>query len=339
MVPVRPRDDRPLAGIQILRGLAALLVALYHIALSMEQWFHVQPFGGALLAGNIGIDLFFVISGFVMLHVHGHEFGNRHAIRPFLLKRAVRIFPLYWFVLALTLLVMRVLGLPLPWSKLPAEILLVLPLSVPVVGVAWTLSYELIFYAVFALLLALRRHLALAALFLWGLAGALTSWNSGWMALTPWVSEFCAGALLAAWISDRRPVPGWIFDAGILVFLAIVASARAPAEHLQGLHRAGLILAAVALVALSVLGARHASGWAARAMGKLGDASYSLYLTHHLAIYCVYTLLQYFDAFGRLEPYLFNFGLLLPALAICALICHRIVERPLLSWGRRLLLR
>lgn len=322
--------------IQILRGWAAVLVVLYHLGLHMGQWFRVEPLGGALQAANIGVDLFFVISGFIIHHVHGRDLGQPSALRPFLIRRLIRIFPLYWVILLLTLLQMRALSLGIPWADLPAAALLLLPAAAPVVAVAWTLSYEMIFYLAYAALLPLGPRWAPALLALWALASLLSGWSSGWMILSPWVAEFCAGALLAHVLRDRPSLPPWIFTLVLLAYLAGVMVMGRPAEHLPAEHRSALMLGAALLVALAaVTRSNSTAGPAEKLFRLLGDASYSLYLTHYLFIQSAYTLVQHFGLLGRLNAYAFNFACLLPATLVFGLAFHVLVEKPLLAACRR----
>src|SRR5438270_5929207 len=100
---------REIVAIQILRGLAALGVVFYHFQLDLQRHLRVTDFVPNLLWGSCGVDLFFVISGFVMVYASARLFGAQGGPGQFLLRRAIRIVPLYWGVttsyllLALTL--------------------------------------------------------------------------------------------------------------------------------------------------------------------------------------------------------------------------------------------
>jgi hypothetical protein len=92
------REQGSLLSIQILRGLAALSVVVAHLSREFEIKLGVpDPLPTSfILLGNAGVDLFFVISGFIMVHVAGPLFGRRNASWQFFLRRAARIIPLYW---------------------------------------------------------------------------------------------------------------------------------------------------------------------------------------------------------------------------------------------------
>jgi exopolysaccharide production protein ExoZ len=142
-----------LEGIQVLRAIAALMVVLHH---SLEESLAAgAPFKSPdwlTTFGAAGVDIFFVISGFIMFYVSFPTDQAAASPVSFLVKRITRIYPLYWFCMALTL------GL---WSiglfrslQLDADVLVrsffLFP-SEHVINIAvWTLNYEMYFYLVFA---------------------------------------------------------------------------------------------------------------------------------------------------------------------------------------------
>src|SRR5690242_21024508 len=95
-----------LTGLQAMRGVAALLVVLHHAAgtLALPKYADVAIAGGLLTPlGRAGVDLFFVLSGFVIYYVHRADIGRAQSFRRYMLRRLVRIYPTYWVVLFLML--------------------------------------------------------------------------------------------------------------------------------------------------------------------------------------------------------------------------------------------
>ena len=150
-------------NIQGMRAIAALMVVACHMFWSLvpmrTHW--AKPFFAAV--GPAGVDIFFVISGFIIYHVVRRsvasleQVGRGRAVFAFAMKRFIRIYPLYWIAFAAASVVMvwsPPTALPL---KKPVVALLMLVDSIPnyVVGVAWTLTYEVYFYGVAALSLLL----------------------------------------------------------------------------------------------------------------------------------------------------------------------------------------
>jgi len=110
--------------VQVFRGAAAILVMLYHVGMVNQFYF---PFAGDVFKwGYSGIDFFFILSGFIMLFVHQDRAGDAGYTWRFLMLRAVRIFPIYWCVLALTVVLVWMCP-PLPANQWAPASTLTLP--------------------------------------------------------------------------------------------------------------------------------------------------------------------------------------------------------------------
>jgi exopolysaccharide production protein ExoZ len=153
--------DSELYGIQILRAVAAIAVVLHH---ALEQSNGASGrFSPDWLttAGAAGVDIFFVISGFIMLHVSFLPRRPVPSAGTFLFRRATRIYPLYWLCCIAILLISAAGFLSshrYSVSKIISSMLL-LP-GETIIGVSWTLVYEMYFYFVFASTLWLRSLFA-----------------------------------------------------------------------------------------------------------------------------------------------------------------------------------
>jgi exopolysaccharide production protein ExoZ len=325
-------------SIQYLRGFAALGVLLYHAS---------QRAGATFGAGAAGVDVFFVISGFIMWTV-----SARRTAGPgdFLVRRAGRIVPLYWTV---TLLVV---GLDLlrpslfPNMRLDAShvihSLLFLPYGnqmgvvPPVIVPGWTLNYEVFFYVVFAFTLLLpagRRAWVLTAvlggLCLLGLFLPHGRWPAVDTYCDPLVLEFVAGAWLAKAAAAGRlggTAVAWAAIAAGLLILAGVAATGADVSFWVRLPYWGLPAVLIVWGALSLEGAGRVPVIAP--LKLLGDASYSIYLAHGLAVSFVFKLIG-----GRDWPVAVQLLLVVPFAVLAGLACYVLVERPLLALfhGRR----
>jgi exopolysaccharide production protein ExoZ len=211
-------------SIQALRGIAALLVVIYHGAtfegrLISENGFQETPLiGGLFLSGYAGVDLFFVISGFIMVWVTQDTRPALSSSADFLFARLVRVYPLWWLAAGL----MVVYGLSTNFLALLApggggeapvrnsadylakSFLLIPQAELPVLLVGWTLVHEVYFYCVFALLMLAPRALLPWALMAWGgvvvaasFAGLAEPVATGFVTLAvhPMTVEFILGAL------------------------------------------------------------------------------------------------------------------------------------------------
>ena len=158
------------ANVQALRACAAMLVVFEHLGKSNGIEAHYFVGQTPLLAafgeaGRFGVDLFFAISGFIMIYTTWKVFGRTDASWKFLLRRCIRIYPAYWLVLVPLMIVYRLAPERLTQfhavrTDLVASFLLFPQAGQPLLAVAWTLVYEMFFYLVFTVLLCFgRRHL------------------------------------------------------------------------------------------------------------------------------------------------------------------------------------
>lgn len=352
VTPVREK----LFSLQILRFLAAFMVFFSHIEDRYENWeqkYHlVVPRLG--LDGQLGVDIFFVISGFVMGYVTFDKFGTMGASRKFIADRVSKVVPLYW---ALTLLQCAVfiasshLGGHLNLERLNlGELLKSLSFIPyfnvegkhrPLLGQGWTLDFEMAFYAVVAASLFLRRSWAIAAItgtfvLVWFLGNVLRVpidvvriWSS------PIIFEFLLGFYLAfgrsLWLRSGRTLPR--IPGVTIAITAIIAG------HILFLGRGASpwinALVGLATVSLCVLIRNPPpKDIARRTLVRLGDSSYSLYLSHNMALLAVGVLWR--GIFGAAAIWAYVPVMIVTALA-GAHICYLMVERPSTKWLRGVL--
>ncbi len=341
-----------LYGIQVLRAFAAFMVAVHHVqpdAVVLAQRSGTSFVPSDLLPWMAGVDIFFVVSGFIMVHSSDGLFGRKDGPRLFLLRRLARIVPLYWAATTLFLLAVllvpgalnsaapdagQVLGSYLFWPVLSTS-----GLVQPIYSLGWTLNYEMLFYALFGAALFLPRPavvpavtLALTALVAVELLAGPLSLPFGFWG-QPIVLEFTAGMAIA--LLRRR---GFRLDGGARWLVAGVGVAiLVLAAHLPGTEtpwRSFALRGSAA--ALLVMAAASGSGRSApsalvRGLAHIGDASYALYLVHPFAIRGLR------EVFARLAPGwpgLFVLAALASAI-LAAILVYRWFERPTTRWLRR----
>lgn len=326
--PNRPVAKQPgtqvIWPIQYLRGIAALMVVWHH---AREQLPGLQQIV-AWNFGTSGVDLFFVISGFIMVVT---TVGTGINPWQFWQRRIVRVVPLYW-VLTLGLvaiwlvrpelfktltvttlnLVQSLLFIPHFSSAFPDS---VWPLLVP----GWTLNFEMFFYAMFGLSLFLPSRGQLAGLSVIMLCLVVTgiAWapfNSAVLSTytSPLLLEFLAGAYLG-----YRYAQGQILlPTGVSVVLIGLGFAMLVLRDSPPLGVFVQIIGAI-LVVTGALN-RHFINWHNTLLRRLGDSSYSLYLTH------IFVLGVTRMAWGRIqaEPLDFANGLayILVSTVVCVLV-------------------
>jgi peptidoglycan/LPS O-acetylase OafA/YrhL len=288
------------------------------------------------------VDIFFVISGFVMTISLPGLAGKSNKAGVFLWRRFTRIVPLYWA--ALTLRIAQITLKPTaaldsvltPW-RIAASYLFIPARNgngemFPLVTVGWTLNYEVFFYLLFAGALVLNiSPLAFLTPILTALALVGMARPAGWPDFTALAStiviEFLYGVLLAH-LATRRRLPGNALAALLLVggFLTLLLMPGAPAPWgflAWGLPAAAIVVGAVALE--DKLGGRLPK-WLLAA----GDASYALYLSHTFLLFYIGNTITGMHITGA--PALA--GAIVLSLAVsfpAAVLVHRYLEKPLMN--------
>ena len=318
-----------LASIQYLRAVAALLVVFHH-ARNVHPWLY-NPLAGFGLA-QCGVDVFFVISGFVM-----YSAARGEATGEFLRRRLIRIAPLYW----LATLVSAPLIMLNHGSAFNGELLAHAVGSVlfiphyspehageiwPLLVVGWSLNYEMFFYLVFAVGIAAKRLVTVTAATLGALVVAgllLRSDNALWRTYTdPLLLEFLAGVTLAVGRERLRA-----FDLSLLLPLGMLALAFSGLARLPQVLGWGL--PAVMIVAGAISLETRGRLPKLKALGVLGDASYAIYLFQVICIGVVGLALQRLPVHGPLQLSLMIVMCLVSS-AGAGVAVHYGLERPLL---------
>lgn len=323
-----PDPPRILYNLQLLRAYAALSVAGFHFAL-------VPAASVPWRFGSFGVDLFFVLSGYIIAYSKARD------ARRFLIRRALRVLPAYWIVTslgAMLVLLAMPFGDALAWYGRSLLFLTGPDGRPPIIFVGWTLVYELAFYLSYAVALRLAGSraplFAMAALCSIAYGPQVVGLSSRtW----PLLVEFALGLLVyllagrSRW-APRSPAPA----------LLLVIGGAALLHGFEGwIHgRDGAIADQVRSVALGLPAAAVVLGlvWLEQAGVAirsrfpiaLGAASYAIYLLHPLVFSFVLSVPA-----AALEVRLAIFAGLMGATIAVSLFFYRHVEFPLLRWLRR----
>ncbi|MDB5374404.1 MAG: putative acyltransferase [Belnapia sp.] len=368
-----------LLAVQALRALAATAVVLAHLMPFEAKYATGEVlFPRGFEYGQAGVDLFFVISGYIMAVTTFGRFGSAASGWGFLQRRALRIYPVYWVYLTLVcavwLVAPRIMN---AGASVPPDILASYTLLPHQNGhlllVSWTLSFEMFFYLVFAALLATLRNgrlgLALAAWAGITIAGQLL-FQPGRpqpylnLIFNPLVLEFIAGAAVALLLPRLGLAQATRLGLGLGLAQATRLGLTQTARLGATLFLAGLLVAAIGIhvmlgqggafpenwprvlvfgsaatlllagcVLLEPVLAGHLPAW----LIALGDASYSIYLSHLLTIGVVGQFWRAGLAADHPLNHLLALATALLVSLLAGLLSYRLLEQPLMALlqGRR----
>ena len=341
--------------INLLRGPAALLVVYSHFvgkylsSLHQTYWLKrwmdvliVKPMAIVGQFGQLGVMVFFLISGFIITHVARSESPGRFAIR-----RIFRIYPTYWFVLAVTFVLWR-FGLPVDAGGFDAEKDLpnVLRLATitnylfepqhVVLGVAWTLQIEVMFYAMILLATPIIRKAPVRAMLLeialiFAAIATARSGGGDWflfaanLAYLPYL--LVGQAIYFYWAGGmsggRAMAFGWL-----AYFAAVYGTWQIHTPFLDPSE--SRILCLVFALGIFAWAMCYGNRWGATSLArKMSDVSYSLYLIHGPVGLMLLVLLHHRIGYGN--------AVLIATISTLALAfaIHYIVERPAIELGRK----
>ncbi|MBD5606908.1 MAG: acyltransferase [Candidatus Eremiobacteraeota bacterium] len=332
--------------LQALRAIASLMVVADHLPRVEAKIFPSGLLAGFGAAGALGVDLFFVVSGFIMVVTTRDAFGSPTSAWTFLERRILRIYPAYWlafgaFVLAgVAIPTIEHTGAITPWTLI-ASFLLVPHAPGPLMFVAWSLQFEIYFYLVFAFALCFARsHLraivaAWIALTLLGNAAMLFTSNTLLKLVgNPLTFEFIAGIGIGVLVLERRRLaPHAMLICGF-AWLAIVAiySSRFDGFATHSLEWFRVVAATPAAAAIVYGAAQLEERYGASvpaAFVRLGDASYTTYLWHGMILGAYTVAMSKLHLHGSLADAAFLAGGLATVIVASQLI-YGAIEAPLL---------
>jgi exopolysaccharide production protein ExoZ len=358
MIPRRP----VLPWIQSLRGIAAFLVVLVHARFLLpgeSGQFIAQTF---LFPGALGVDLFFLVSGFIMMLTTSDCDGTPRYAAAFVAKRFARIWPLYIctsVIFGIFFTELRVFSDAHQFHRwvrsltlLPVEP--VLYFGMPV-SVAWTLCFEVYFYAVLAVSMLFGRY--------------------RWLIASAWfVATLIAYPLYTGHFDldpfNQLPIPSnrfanvvinpiiWDFILGALAGKLYLSPIRIDnAKYLQAVYL-GMLLACTGAILNAVIGApspHGMTGWGAflaplflllvllsktreirfpKVTAWLGDISYSLYLTHLIGFRASAAILRHFTFATPTKFAVCNFFGSIALGVVTGAVAYSVIEKPLSRWAQ-----
>jgi len=340
---------KKLYSIQVLRGIAALFIVVLHAYVHLEARKLIPEVPSFVNSGRAGVDIFFVISGFIMVYISGDKFGKKGAVPDFLTKRIIRVVPIYWVY---TLLMAAFLffaphlfsqGKSFDFHLFLASLLFIpwqdsLGYIKPVLQVGWTLNYEMYFYLVFATLLLFSARLFPILMMSILLSGFLVgqvvdSIHPIFSVMTSsLLMEFLMGCFIGIVFSrfhiDQHESVGvmMLFVGSLLLVLTGLYDVVDVSRTIKwGVPSAIILTGAILLENRAGSNFHHL-------LTKLGDSSYSLYLTHIFTINAIGKIWHTF--FGSMYDVFIVVAVVTSVIA--GYIAHVVLEKPLISYLNKL---
>lgn len=349
--------NEKLAWLQALRGTAALMVVFFHLSPHWALVPQLRPFTQITNYGFCGVDIFFVLSGFVVYESAVRSIPFR-GLFHFLRRRFSRIYFLYWptFVIFTCVAVFVLHTQPKSTTQLFFSFFLLYPsIWDNWIPVAWSLTSELYFYLILGLLIFFfkKNHIKAIGLVLF----FLLTWHLSWLiflkpqlfsgeqpfryALSGLIIEFLAGALIAATLSNReifhrRPRLFIIAAAAVAVFCFFIGSTSPYYDRVE-IMRAGSYGLAGASLLIIALALQNCKAKAPKFLVGIGNMSFSIYLIHTLIISLMGFLRHYF--FSHSPDMIFFLSLTIPLIVLFAsYFLYIFVEKPSIAlankdWG------
>jgi exopolysaccharide production protein ExoZ len=335
--------------IQVLRGVACILVALMHITVTFSEIYQLPFFWDIFKFGGSGVDIFFVLSGFVITYSNRQYLTKATNIGNFLKKRAIRIFPIYWIIISFLLL----LQLLLPsfyrthFQINPANLVstyLLFPNHEMINGVSWSLSNELFFYILFGLaivipqkkysfLLLLLYFIVLLLLPLMSIAATRGNDFAG-LFIFPMNIEFLLGiavVLLVDKFPQKWTTAVLLTGTGFFILSAVFSNNGLFFLN-NGYNRVLMFGFPAFLIILALV--KYESTVTInvnKLFMQLGDASYSIYLFHLPIVVAFFKIMAKLPVTSYLLLTFFS-CILFFAICFIGIIIYNKIERPLIKW-------
>ncbi len=356
--------ENKLGLLQVSRGVAAMLVVLLHCYLNSVFYFR-EPTVFAAIArhGWVGVEYFFVLSGFIITYIHWNDLELRGKAARFLKKRFIRIYPIYWLIATVMLLYYLFLkkeesGISVKVKSASdvfylAKCYVLYPLYPPrknFIDSAWTLSYEVLFYLVFATGIKAGLKTAKNIFLVWAVfiavlyyTGILSGFKPGSFLFNPIILYFLAGCFIAYLIKGlKKKASPLVVFAGIIIAAILfwiynmALHAGAPADRRDIVYNyLFMIILGLLLWGIVTLDTRSNNIEWPKLLLLIGDASYSIYLIHIPVVLFFYKICNSLVHRYDLKSVFFLnalFVFVFFASLLTGVLVHKVAEKRLLAY-------
>lgn len=313
-----------------MRAVAAILVVISHISIKSLSHAHYEIDWGKY--GIIGVDIFFIISGYIMMFI-AHKREND--MKLFLKSRFIRIIPLYWTLSFLSLIVYlynpNIVNSSTGDTTILSSFFLIPGNGTFLLATGWTLSYEVYFYFLFSIALLFKfqyRYLMLMLLMIL-LVGYGSVFDDESFFFSDKLLEFLIGMVF--FMTHKPSKINFIFPFFFLVSSILVFQFLDGMAHIIQ-YGISASLFFVAMLQLEPFFRKYKAVWIATIFEKIGKSSYSLYLTHLFVLGAVSRIVK--PELLQTHPYLY-IGTLFIGSIIVGYLCYLYLETFLIQWIRK----
>lgn len=327
-------------GLQILRAFGAIFVLLFHATILFNEKLNYHYLFNFFKFGYSGVDIFFVLSGFIIYYVHSKDIGlKKHGLK-FIKKRFLRVYPIYWIVLTLVAPIYYLV--PNFGSDEIKEIPNIIKsytlfpqyMNNQLLTVSWTLSHEVWFYFLFSLLIFFDKRISkLILIIISSFTLIFIFFNiSESLVLnfifSPLNFEFLMGCIIAYYSLNKTMKYGYYsFLTGIIIFSA---SSLLVSSGIVNLHRVIQFGVPAAIITYSIVSIELNNGFSKnRLLSYIGDASYSIYLVHFPLLSLWVKVFNSLNIFNLLNN-LISSSLIILLTLVCSCFFHELIEKPIL---------
>jgi peptidoglycan/LPS O-acetylase OafA/YrhL len=329
-------------GVQVLRGLAATLVVIYHSIVMYNEKIHSLNSRNMWINGQAGVDIFFVISGFVMyitIISKPQKYGFIDAF-VFLKRRLIRIAPLYWFFTTLKILFLKLIPSITLHVKYTLSCILASYLFLqyknqlgdfqPVLIVGWTLNYEIFFYFLIFIALLFRFQLVSflsMVLLIISVVGILVELHfpNYRIPFAPIILEFLLGIIIGKTIylvRGKTLISGSIFLLGFILILFVSPGFRILN---WGIPASLIVLGTVGCERLFIEYKEKL-----KILEHIGNASYSTYLSHGFILPIIAAIILKTGYTSKTPLFLVVLICIFSCLIVGSII-YKYIEKPLIK--------
>ncbi len=342
---------KKIQNIQALRGIAVFMVILYHFVTIEEKYGNDNIISPSFFSlGIYGVDLFFIISGFIMVWVTQTSFQNINKIKRFLYHRATRIYPTYWFFTTIILIVFLIKPSMINnahgnKADIIESFLLIPYKNALLLNVAWTLVYEMFFYFIFTIILFFKKEFLLyiapsivLGLVLLNIVVPNYTVDNIYISFvySPYFIEFFIGVIIGLTFiyQDFKKYKYVMFGFISLLFIISIFNGDMNGYRLDVWNILMISIPLALFFYLMVLAEIKYKIILPTIVQYIGNASYSIYLSH-ISVLSVLGLIwrkMYLNDFSNI----LMFVIMIPLTIISGYIFYKIIEKPVLKISHKI---